>query len=79
VRQTGLIAALECVVDRTGREPWPPGERRGWSVHRFALEHGVLLRPLGSVIYFMPPYVITPQEIDLMVDVASAAIERACA
>jgi adenosylmethionine---8-amino-7-oxononanoate aminotransferase len=79
VRQTGLIAAIECVVDRSGREPWPPAERRGWIVHRYALEHGVLLRPLGNVIYFMPPYVITPEEIDLMVEVASAAIERACA
>jgi adenosylmethionine-8-amino-7-oxononanoate aminotransferase len=72
VRQTGMIAAIECV-------PWPATERRGWSVHRYALEHGVLLRPLGSVIYFMPPYVITEQEIDLMVDVAGAAIERSCA
>ena len=79
VRQTGMIAAIECVVDRAGREPWPASERRGWRVHRFALEHGVLLRPLGSVIYFMPPYVITPEEIDLMVDVARAAIEHACA
>jgi adenosylmethionine-8-amino-7-oxononanoate aminotransferase len=78
VRQTGLIAAIECVVDRGGRAPWPPEERRGWRVHRYALEHGVLLRPLGSVIYFMPPYVITGEEIDLMVDVASAAIERVC-
>jgi adenosylmethionine-8-amino-7-oxononanoate aminotransferase len=79
VRQTGLIAAIECVVDRSGREPWPPAERRGQIVHRYALEHGVLLRPLGNVIYFMPPYVMTLEEIDLMVEVASAAIERACA
>jgi adenosylmethionine-8-amino-7-oxononanoate aminotransferase len=79
VRQTGLIAAIECVVDRTGRQPWPPEERRGLRVQRYGLEHGVLLRPLGNVIYFMPPFVITPEEIDLMVDVATAAIERACA
>jgi adenosylmethionine-8-amino-7-oxononanoate aminotransferase len=78
VRQTGLIAAIECVVDRSSRAPWPPEERRGWRVHRYALEHGVLLRPLGNVVYFMPPYVITDEEINLMVDVATAAIERAC-
>jgi adenosylmethionine-8-amino-7-oxononanoate aminotransferase len=79
VRQTGMIAAIECVVNRVSREPWPAAERRGWGVHRYALDHGVLLRPLGNVIYFMPPYVITEEEIDLMVDVAGAAIERACA
>ena len=44
-------------------------------MHRYALEHGVLLRPLGEVVYFMPPYVITPAEIDHMVDVAAAAID----
>ena len=29
-----------------------------------ALERGVLLRPLGNVVYFMPPYVIDEEEID---------------
>jgi adenosylmethionine-8-amino-7-oxononanoate aminotransferase len=31
------------------------------------------------VVYFMPPYAITPAEIDLMVDVAIEGIDRACA
>jgi adenosylmethionine-8-amino-7-oxononanoate aminotransferase len=30
---------------------------------------------LGEVVYFMPPYVIEPEEIDHMVDVAAAAID----
>ncbi|HWG76566.1 MAG TPA: adenosylmethionine--8-amino-7-oxononanoate transaminase [Steroidobacteraceae bacterium] len=79
VRQTGMIAAVELVRDRATREPWPWQERRGWTLHRHALSRGVLLRPLGNVVYFMPPYVITPAEIDLMVQVASEGIERACA
>jgi adenosylmethionine---8-amino-7-oxononanoate aminotransferase len=32
------------------------------------------LRPVGNVVYFMPPYVITPEEIDLMVDAAREGI-----
>jgi adenosylmethionine-8-amino-7-oxononanoate aminotransferase len=79
VRQSGMIAAVELVRDRQTREPWPWQERRGWRLHRYALSRGVLLRPLGGVVYFMPPYVITPLEIDLMVQVASEGIERACA
>ncbi len=79
VRQTGMIAAIELVRDRNTREPWPWQERRGWALHRYALSRGVLLRPLGGVVYFMPPYVITPAEIDLMVQVAAEGIERACA
>jgi adenosylmethionine-8-amino-7-oxononanoate aminotransferase len=37
----------------------------------------VLLRPVGNVVYFMPPYVVTPAEIDLMVEVAREGIELA--
>jgi adenosylmethionine-8-amino-7-oxononanoate aminotransferase len=37
----------------------------------------VFLRPVGSVVYFMPAYVIAPEEIDLMVTVAREGIELA--
>jgi len=46
-------------------------------VYRHALTRGVLLRPIGDVVYFMPPYVVTPEEIDLMVEVAREGIEQA--
>ena len=77
VRQTGLIAAMDLVQDKPRRVPYPWQERRGLRVHREALQRGVLLRPLGNVVYFMPPYVITPAEITRMVEVAHEAIDRA--
>jgi len=77
VRQTGLIAAIELVRDRSTREPFPAHERRGLRVYRHALERGVILRPLGNVVYFMPPYCVTEAEIDLMVEVAVEGIEIA--
>jgi len=43
-------------------------------VYLYGLKHGVLLRPLGNVVYFMPPYVITHEEIDVMIDTAFDAI-----
>ena len=70
VRQRGMIVAIEMVQDKTRRRPYPWQERRGLTIYRHALERGVLLRPVGNVVYFMPPYVVTPQEIDLMVEVA---------
>lgn len=79
VRQTGMILALEMVKDRKTRESFPWQERRGLAVYRHALEQGALLRPLGDVIYFMPPYVIKPEEIDFLVKVAQAGIDRAVA
>ena len=74
VRQTGMILAIELVKNKTTREPYPWQERRGLQIHRYALSKGVLLRPLGNVIYFMPPYVITPGELTLMFEVAWEAM-----
>jgi adenosylmethionine---8-amino-7-oxononanoate aminotransferase len=79
VRQTGMIAAIEMVKHKATREPFPAAERRGLRVYRHGLERGAVLRPLGNVVYFMPPYCITPEEIDLMVDVAAEGIDRAVA
>ncbi len=77
VRQKGMILAIEMVKDKTTRAPFPWQERRGLRVYQHALDQGVLLRPLGDVIYFMPPYVITPEEIDLMARVAEQGILHA--
>jgi adenosylmethionine---8-amino-7-oxononanoate aminotransferase len=77
VRQTGMILAIEMVRDKASRAAYDFRERRGLRVYRHALSRGVLLRPIGNVVYFMPPYVITPGEIDLLAAVAAEAIEAA--
>jgi adenosylmethionine-8-amino-7-oxononanoate aminotransferase len=77
VRQQGMILAIEMVRDKARREPYDFRERRGLAAYRYALEHEVLLRPVGDVLYFMPPYVITTGEIDLLARVAEGAIGAA--
>jgi adenosylmethionine-8-amino-7-oxononanoate aminotransferase len=77
VRQTGMIAAVELVADKASRRPFPAHERRGMRVYLHGLKRGVLLRPLGNVVYFMPPYVVTESDIDWLVDAAIAGIEQA--
>ncbi|HFD92294.1 MAG TPA: adenosylmethionine--8-amino-7-oxononanoate transaminase [Gammaproteobacteria bacterium] len=79
VRQTGMILAIEMVRDKATRTPFPWQERRGRRVYLHALQKGVLLRPLGDVIYFMPPYVIDGEEIQLMADTAWEGIQLATA
>ncbi len=79
IRQCGMILAVEFVRDRDKREAFPWRERRHLQIHRYALERGVLLRPLGNVIYFMPPYIVTPSEIELMVAVAREGLDLAVA
>ncbi len=77
VRQTGMIAAIELVKDRATQTPYDWTERRGLRVYQHALKRGALLRPLGNVVYFMPPYVITPEQIDLLAQIAAESIDIA--
>ena len=77
IRQTGMILAIEMVKDRASREPYPWQERRGIRVYRHGLANQVLLRPVGNVVYLMPPYVITPEEISMVAEVAIQGIELA--
>jgi adenosylmethionine-8-amino-7-oxononanoate aminotransferase len=79
IRQTGMILALEMVAEKASRSPYPWQQRRGLQVYRHALANGVLLRPLGDVVYFMPPYVITKDEIDMLAKVARDGINIATA
>ena len=77
VRQRGMILAIEMVQDKKTRAPYAWQERRGLAVYRYGLANEALLRPLGNVVYFMPPYVITEAEIDQLVKVAREGIDRA--
>ena len=62
VRQTGMILAIEMVRKRP-RESYPWQERRGIRVYQYGLAHECWLRPLGNVVYWMPPYVVTHEDI----------------
>jgi adenosylmethionine-8-amino-7-oxononanoate aminotransferase len=79
IRQTGMILAIEMAPDKTRLSAYPWQERRGLKVYQHALSRGVLLRPLGNVVYFMPPYVINEDEIGLMAQVAIEGIDLATA
>lgn len=67
IRQQGMVTAIEL-------EGYLPEERIGLKIYEYALTQGVLLRPLGHVIYFMPPYIISYEEIDTMIEVAYQGI-----
>ena len=68
IRQTGMITAIE-MIDY----PWQ--KRMGLKVYEYGLKNGVLLRPLGNVIYFMPPYIIQKPQIDKMINTAYEGIK----
>ena len=69
VRQQGMVIAIEL-------QGYDATERIGLNIYKYALSNGVLLRPLGNVIYFMPPYTISYEEIDKVMDVAYMGIKN---
>ena len=62
VRVIGGVGAVELVADR--QTPGGYLDERGPRLAAAFLDRGLLLRPLGNVLYFMPPYVITEDETD---------------
>jgi adenosylmethionine-8-amino-7-oxononanoate aminotransferase len=68
IRQIGMITAIELVKDKNTKESFSWKERVGYGIYRIALNKGLLLRPIGNVLYFMPPYVIEKIDIEYMVD-----------
>ena len=69
-RQQGMIAALELVENNDSKQPFPIENRVGYKIYLEALKRGVFLRPLGDVIYFIPPLVISEDEITTMMNTA---------
>ncbi len=63
IRHIGLIHAMEIVKDADTKEAFPAKWRVGYQVYKKALRRGLLLRPLGDVLYFNPPLIIEEAEL----------------
>ena len=75
IRQTGMIGAVEMVKDKKTKEPYAFEERMGHRVFLEAMKRGAILRPIGNVIYFMPPLIITEAQIDELLKIAYDSIK----
>ena len=71
VRFIGTVAAIEIEAEDTGYL----SKLRPF-LYDFFLEKGVLLRPLGNIVYILPPYVITPSELHFVYDVITDALDH---
>lgn len=78
IRQQGMIAAIELVKNKETKEPFDYKLRIGKKVCDYALKKGLLIRPLGDVVYFMPPYIITDKEIDKVLNITFEAVSAVC-
>ena len=69
VRQTGTIAAIELRTADAGYLA-----TLGQRLNTFYLEHDILLRCLGNVVYVLPPYCVGTAELDRIYDVIGESL-----
>jgi adenosylmethionine-8-amino-7-oxononanoate transaminase len=74
VRQCGLMVGIELVADRATKEPFDWRERTGRRVCARARELGMITRPLGDVVVFMPPLASEREDLDAMLSILTQAI-----
>lgn len=76
IRSIGLINAIELVKDKETKQGFDSELRIGYQIYKEALKLGLVLRPLGNVLYFNPPLTITQEEIDKAIDIAKLSVEE---
>ncbi|MEE3349793.1 MAG: adenosylmethionine--8-amino-7-oxononanoate transaminase [Candidatus Gastranaerophilaceae bacterium] len=76
IRSIGLINAIELVKNPQTKEPFDYKQRYGYQIYKKALKRGVILRPLGDVIYFNPPLIIDRPTMDFVSNVALECINE---
>jgi adenosylmethionine-8-amino-7-oxononanoate transaminase len=74
IRQRGFMIGIELVVDKETKEEYAWQEKIGLLVSRRACELGMILRPLGNVVVFMPPLASSVAELEEMIDILYEAI-----
>ncbi len=76
IRHIGLINAIELVEDRESKKGFDSNLRVGYQIYKRALNHGLILRPLGNVLYFNPPLIINREEIDKAIEICRKSVDE---
>jgi 4-aminobutyrate--pyruvate transaminase len=76
VRGLGLVAGLELVADKATRRAFLPKQMVGAEAAAAAQREGLLVRALGDTLALCPPLIISPSEIDEMMDKLTRALDR---
>jgi adenosylmethionine-8-amino-7-oxononanoate aminotransferase len=87
IRGRGLFWAVEFVTDRATKEPFDPALKLNERVKREAFDRGLACYPMGGTIdgrlgdhaILAPPYIVTPEQVDMIVDRFGAAVDAAVA
>jgi lysine---8-amino-7-oxononanoate aminotransferase len=75
IRQLGMICGIELVQDKTSKTSFPWKDRVGYWTTIKMRELGMLTRPIGDTIVFMPPLATTEAELKEMTKIMTEAID----
>ncbi|KPK38972.1 MAG: adenosylmethionine-8-amino-7-oxononanoate aminotransferase [Omnitrophica WOR_2 bacterium SM23_29] len=76
IRQRGMMVGIELVKDKSTKEPYRWEDTVGWRVIEEVRKHGIILRPLGSVIVLMPPLSISIKDLRFLLATAYNVIQQ---
>src|SRR5690606_11565275 len=79
LRQAGMIVAFELARDGDRTMPFDAAARVGLRAYRAGLDRGVVLRPLGDILYWMPPYCIDDAQLEMLANATAEVIDAATA
>jgi 4-aminobutyrate---pyruvate transaminase len=75
VRACGFLAGVELMADKARKIPFEPDLKVGARVERASRARGLIVRNLGDCIAICPPYVMTEEEVDTMVDTLARTLD----
>lgn len=70
LRQLGAIAAADLL-------PQDKQSRIGFKVSQASIAHGALIRPIGNALYWLPPLILSDQELQALQEITATAVKRA--
>ncbi|RDU23619.1 adenosylmethionine--8-amino-7-oxononanoate transaminase [Anaerosacchariphilus polymeriproducens] len=76
IRNIGLINAIELTPDKKTKTEFDSSLRIGYQIYKSALKKGLILRPLGNVLYFNPPLIINTEQIDKAIKICKESINE---
>jgi len=74
IRGLGLMCAVEFVQDRGTKAEFPASEKVGTRINAEALRGGLFSRNRGDIYMLAPPFVVSTEQIDRMVDILSDSV-----
>ncbi|ARQ13307.1 aminotransferase family protein (plasmid) [Rhizobium etli] len=85
IRGRGLFRGVEIVADKDTKQPFDPARKIHSMIRKEAMQRGLMCYPMGGTVdgvhgdhvLLAPPYIIQPEQVDLIVERLAAAIDAA--